>query len=244
MTELHTVVARYQGVAARTREELTEVYRKVGHAPLFMGSIREMRSINEEVPDEKPEISLPSLTAQTLFQRIQNILTESWDLMATRDRSNMDAAADIVVDGETLAERVPVSTLLSLHKQFTDLRTELKAMPVRDPSKVWTFDRDLSVYRAPEVSKARTRKEIKAAELSPATERHPAQVTPFNLDVVVGHYVTTEFSGAPSTQERQDLVDRVNKLIDAVKTARTEANQAAVTDVRIGSKLLGYVFAR
>lgn len=244
MTELHTVVARYQGVAARTRDELTEVYRNAGHHPLFMGSIRAMQSINEEVPDEQAEISLPSLTAQTLFQRIEKILTESIDLMATRDRSNMDAKADIVVDGETLAEDVPVSTLLSLHKQFTDLRTVLKAMPVRDPSKVWTFDRDLSVHRAPEVSKARTRKEIKAAELSPATDRHPAQVQPFNMDVVVGHYVTTEFSGAPSPQEKQDLVDRLNKLIDAVKAARTEANTAPVTDVRIASKLLGYAFGR
>lgn len=244
MTELHTVVARYQGLDGRTREELTEVYRNAGHHPLFQGSIRAMQSINEEVPDEQAEISLPALTAQTLFQRIEKILTDPIDLMATRDRSNMDAKADIVVDGETLAEGVPVSTLLSLHKKFTDMRTVLKALPVRDPSKVWTFDRDQGVHRSPEMRKARTRKTIRAAELSPATDRHPAQVTPYNTDEVVGHYVTTEFSGAPSPQERQDLVDRVNKLIDAVKAARTEANKAAVTDMRIGSKLLGYVFAR
>lgn len=243
MTQLHVAVALCTDVASRTRKVLTEVYRDAAHAPMFMGSIRAMRSIKEDVPDEAAEISMPSLTAQTLFQRIQKILTESWDLMATRDRSNMDAKADIVVDGETRAEGVPVSTLLSLHKQLTDLRTVLIAMPIRDPSRVWTFDADQGVYRAPEVSKARTRKVVRAQELSPATDRHPAQVQAYNTDEVVGHYVTTDFSGALSFQEKEDMVDRLNKVIDAVKAARTEANKTEVTHVRIASELLGYIFA-
>jgi hypothetical protein len=244
VTELHTVIAKCSTVAERTRKELTEVHRSAQHAPNFMGNVREMVSFKDDVPDEPPEITLPVLTAHQIFQRMTKILTNAWDITATRDRTNMDAQADIVVDGATLAEGVPVSTLLYLEKQLVDARTVVNAVPVRDPSRVWTFDEDQGFHRAPEMRKPKTRKVVKGATLYEATDKHPAQVQAFNTDEPVGHYVMTEFSGAISAQERQSLVDRLNTLIDAVKEARTEANRTEVTDVRLASELLGYVFAR
>lgn len=242
MTELHAVVARHSAVAPRTRKQLTDVYHQAQHGPQFVGGVKEMRSINEEVPDEAPEITLPRLTAQTFFLRLRKILTDWWDLTATRDRSNMDAAADIRVDGEILAEGVPVPTLLSLEKWLTDLRTVVEAMPVRDPSKIWRFDADQGFYRAPEMRKAKTRKVTKGAELSAATDKFPANAIAVTVDEVVGHYVATEFSGAQSAQERDSIVDRLNGVIDAVKIARTEANKTEVTDVRLAAKLLDRIF--
>lgn len=238
------MVARAATVAARTRAEVTELHRVASHGPSFMGGTREMRSTSEDIPDEQAVITRPPETANDLLWRVRHILAEHWDVTATRDRSNMDAVADIVVDGETFAEGVPVSTLLFLEKQLADLHTFVKAMPVRDPSKIWQFDEDLGFHRAPEDRKARTRKTIKAAELSPATDRHPAQVQPYNVDEVVGHYISTEFSSALSAQEKRSTLDRVRKLADAVKAARTKANETEVTDMRIGAELLGRIFTR
>lgn len=243
MTQLHTIVSRQAAVASRAKDELTELYRLVGHGPMFTGSTREMRSSVEDIPSEPTEVTLPPLTAQKVFQRIQKALSESWDLMATRDRSNQDARADIVVDGTRLAEGVPVSTLLSLEKQLTNLRTVIKSMPVRDPSQDWRLDEDHGFHRTPEKRKAKTRKTIHPVVLYPHTDKHPAQVREVPADDVVGQYVTIEFSGALSIRDRESLVDRVNNLLDAVKTARTEANTTVVTDVRLASELLGYVFA-
>lgn len=240
--QLHSIVALHTGVSRRARDQLTKLYHDALHGPNFSGGVREMKALTDDVPDEPAEFTLPSLTAQKVFHRIETTLIESWDLMATRDRTNQDARADVIVNGVTLAPDVPVSTLLSLEKQLVDLRTVINAMPVRDPSKVWSADRDQGFFRAPEVTKAKTQKVVKGAELSPATDRHPAQVQAYNTDKVVGHYISTEFSGALSTQEREILVDRVNLLINAVKFARTEANTHPVTEMRIAADLLAYVF--
>lgn len=242
MTQQHTIVAKERAVRERTRKELTALHHAAQHPPTFMGSTKEMQSTNEEVPSEAPEINLPPMRASELLERVRTILVEAWDLMATRDRSNMDAKADIVVDGRTYAADVPVSTLLSLEKAFTDLRTLISGMPVRDPSKLWKLDGDLGFFRSPEERRPKTRKTIKPIELYPATDRHPAQVQALSSDEIVGQFITVSFSGALSVQEKQSYVDRVNRLIDAVRAARAEANRTEVTDVSIAADLLAYVF--
>lgn len=244
MTQQHTIVAKERSVSERTNRELTDIYHQVQHPPMFMGSVKEMVATNEEVPNEPPEITLPALTAQDVFTRVIKLLTDAWDVTATRDRTNMSAQADIVVDGHTLAHDIPVSTLLSLEKQLVNMRTVIKAMPVRDPSKLWAFDADQGFHRAPERRTVKTRKVMKALVLVQPTKEHPARAESYPSDEPVGHYVTTEFSGAFSAQDRQSLVDRLNTLIDAVKTARSEANRTEVTDVHMGAELLGFIFAR
>jgi hypothetical protein len=245
MTQLHTIVARQRGVAARTRDELSQLYRQAQHAPTFMGGTKEFVSKNDEdVPNEPPETALPSMTAQQLFRRVEKLLTEAWDAMSTRDRSNMDASADIVVDGETLAQDVPLTTLLSLEKQLADLRAVFGGMPVLDPSKPWAYDEAQGFAKTPETRKPRTRKVVKGAVLHEGTEKHAPQVQAYNHDEVIGHTVTVEFSGAISPQDKENLLDRTNRLIDAVKAARTVANQTEVTDFRPANRLLGYIFAR
>lgn len=242
--QLHAIVARQRSVAERTKRELTGIYHAVQHAPTFTGGVRELVPLREDdVPPEPPEMTLPPTTAHKMFQRIEKLLTEAWDAMATRDRSNMDATGDIVVDGVRV-EGVPISTLLSLEKHLADLRTVVNSMPVRDPSKVWTPDEDQGFHRAPEMRKVKTRKTVQPVVLSPATDRHPAQVQALPGDEPVGFYLTTEFSGAFSSQDKESIVDRLNKMVDAVRTARAEANRAEVTEMRLGAELLGYIFAR
>lgn len=242
--QLNSVVVRERNARTRARDDLTAVYRLVGHAAAFTGGVKEMQSIDDEVPDELPEITLPPMSAAKVFRRIDEILTPLWDLMATRDRSNQDARADIVVDGVTKAVGVPLPTLLSLERQLDDMRTVLRAMPVRDPSKVWTEDEDQGFHRAPEVRKPTTRKRMKPLSLAAATKEHKEQVQVVPVDSVVGHYISTDFSTAPSIVERDALVGRLNKLTDAVKMARTKANQTEATEMEIASELLGYIFAR
>lgn len=246
MTQLHTIVARQRGVATRTRDELTALYRKVQHPPTFMGDTHHFESIRDEddVPSEPAETTLPPMTAARILQRVEKLLTEAWDIAATRDRSNMDAKADIVVGSQTLVEDVPLTTLLSLEKQLVDMRTVFSAMPVRDPSKPWVFDADQGFARTPETRKPRTRKITKGAVLFEGSERHPPQVHAYSHDEITGYNVKVEFSGAITAQDKEGLIDRINTLIDAVKAARTVANQSEVTDFKPAANLLEYIFAR
>jgi hypothetical protein len=63
-------------------------------------------------------------------------------------------------------------------------------------------------------------------------------------DVWVGTWTTTKFSGAIPARTRNDLLERVRKLLDAVKAAREEANGLEVKPQKVGAALLGYIFDR
>ena len=69
-----------------------------------------------------------------------------------------------------------------------------------------------------------------------ATEKHPAQVEVYYEDVVVGHWRTVKFSGALPASRVKELLERVDKLQQAVKFAREEANDSEVTDQQIGDR--------
>jgi hypothetical protein len=52
-----------------------------------------------------------------------------------------------------------------------------------------------------------------------------------------------KFSGALPAKRVNELVERVEKLQQAVKFAREEANGAEITDQQVGEKVFRYLFA-
>lgn len=89
----------------------------------------------------------------------------------------------------------------------------------------------------------RTRKVPRVLEKAPATERHAAQTEVYMVDEVVGTWTTTRLSGAIQETRRVVLVDRVNKLIDAVKTAVEEANRLEITQMQAGEAIFAYLLS-
>jgi hypothetical protein len=75
-----------------------------------------------------------------------------------------------------------------------------------------------------------------------ATEKHPAQVEVYYEDVVVGTWRTIKFSGALPASRVNELLNRVEKLQEAVKFAREEANNLEVTEPKVGAKVFQYLF--
>jgi len=61
-------------------------------------------------------------------------------------------------------------------------------------------------------------------------------------DVWVGTWTITKFSGAIPAATKNTMLDRVRKLLDAVKAAREEANGLDVHPQKVGATLLTYVF--
>ena len=80
-------------------------------------------------------------------------------------------------------------------------------------------------------------------ELSPATDKHPAQVQLVSEDVLAGYWNEKKFSGAVPASYKAELINRVETLIQAVKFAREKANDTEVTDLKVGDAVFGYLFA-
>ena len=70
-----------------------------------------------------------------------------------------------------------------------------------------------------------------------ATERWEGPPVP------IGYWTTVKFSGALPARRVNELLDRVEKLQQAVKFAPEEANGTEVTDRRVGDAVFGYLFS-
>nr|WP_218021266.1 hypothetical protein [Nocardia crassostreae] len=60
--------------------------------------------------------------------------------------------------------------------------------------------------------------------------------------MVVGYWRTIKFSGALPAKRVNELTERVEKLQQAVKFAREEANNAEITQRTLGDEVFGYLF--
>jgi hypothetical protein len=169
-------------------------------------------------------------------------LTRLFDVTATKDWANTQAKADVVVDGQVLLSQVPATYLLFLEKQLVDLHTFVRKLPVLDAAETWTFDGSSDAWATEPLQTTRTKKIPRNHVKAEATEHHPAQVEVYYEDVVVGYWRTVKFSGALPASRVNELIGRVEKLQQAVKFAREEANNVEVEDQKMGEKIFKYIF--
>lgn len=170
------------------------------------------------------------------------------DYIAQKDRTNQNARADIIVDGNILARDVPAVTLLSLEDMLNKKRAEYQAAPTLPVTVEWEADDQApfpNVYRTkrPEVT-TKTEKTFESKILVAPTDKHPAQIEKWTIDQPVGKYSVTKVSGMWTSARKAAVLANCDKLILAVKQARARANQTEVVSVHIGKTLVDFMEAR
>lgn len=183
------------------------------------------------------------IKADDVIRKTVTVLTRLLDVTATKDWGNCVAKADVVVDGNKLLEQVLVSYLLFLEKQLVDLHMFVRKLPTLDASETWTFDASADCWATEPVQTVRTKKIPRNHVKAEATDKHPAQVEVYYEDVTVGYWRTVKFSGALSAQRINELLERVEKLQQAVKFAREEANNTEAKDQKVGEAVFQYLFS-
>jgi hypothetical protein len=239
---LHKVLALEPGVRSRSAKALTDLHRKLGKDQLLSGLAREYSprdAEGEKLPGESTRVQVKADEALTLAAQA---FTDMFDTTATKDYGNLEAVANVVVDGEVLVEGAPATYLLWLEKQLVDVHTFVANLPTLDPAKNWTYDSNAGSFKTDTLVSTRTKKVPRNHVKAEATERHPAQVELYYEDVIVGDWKTVQFSGALPADRVRALLSRVEKVQDAVKAARQEANTVEVAQQKVGDKLFDYVF--
>jgi hypothetical protein len=242
VARLNQIIAVEKGVKSRSFAELTETHHGLQKTALLAGIARNYQPKDEDGEQYPPESTKVQLRAEEALRQTATTLTRLFDVTATKDWANCVAKADVKVDGNTLLEGVPATYLLFLEKQLTDLHTFVSKLPVLDASDSWAFDQAADCWATEPVQTTKTKKIPRNHVKAEATDKHPAQVEVYYEDVVVGHWRTVKFSGALPAKRIKELVDSVDKLQQAVKFAREEANNTEVTDQRVGDKVFGYLF--
>lgn len=242
MAKLNQIIAVCAGKKSHAASAITALYHTAQKEPLFCGLSKSYRPKDEEgerLPGESQKVQA---TVGGLIAEFRNTLSELWDVVATQEASNTTAKADIVVDGVTVLSGVPVTTLLFIEKQLTDVKTFVEKLPVLSASEDWTFNAESDCYATKMRETTRTKKVPRNHIKYEATKEHPAQVEMYTEDILVGYWQTTSFSGAIPATEKNGILARLRLLSDAVKAAREAANGAEATDTRIGRSLFDFVF--
>jgi hypothetical protein len=229
-TKLHQVNALIKGVKARTQRQVTDLHHTLQRAPLLTGLHRTYQPHDDDGEQLPAEGTHVQLTVAATLPQVTDAYTQLLDLQYTQDAANTQARADVTVDGATILTDVPVTYLLFLERQLTDLRTLIATLPTLDPAERWHWDTDRGCYASEPAGTTRTKKIPRNHVLAAATDKHPAQVQMYTEDVPQGVWTTTKLSGAMPANDARRLRARVEQLIDAVKSARETANDTAVTD--------------
>ncbi|ROT33547.1 hypothetical protein EF879_00880 [Micromonospora sp. HM5-17] len=231
-----------KGVKAAADAALSKAHHDAQKPDLFVGLVRTYEPLEEDgyvLPSESKKVAakVPQMVTD-----VRAALERLFDLTLTKDTANTGAKADIKVGDAVLARDVPVTTLLWLEKQLASLRGLIAKLPVTDVADDWTWDPDNGVFRSATVKTMRTRKSEDFIVVVPPTDKHPAHVEKVTKDVPEGIWSTTKLSGAISPTQRDRWLAQVTAVIEAVKTAREQANMVEVVDRKMGRAILDFVF--
>ncbi|MCB1156221.1 MAG: hypothetical protein H7A25_09115 [Leptospiraceae bacterium] len=235
---LHEVLAVEQdlkGNSERARNQLVEMFRtKQSH---FTGMKRTFRPF--AVDEEKGESAGERLEAQTqlvttVHEELEKTFSEisrAIDLSYQIDEANTLARADLIVKDELIAKEVPATFLLQLEKRLKEIRAVYREIPCFDPVRIWSIDPGAdkkNVLRAEPVITIRKQKTRKYKVMVEATKEHPAQVDIVEVDEPVGEIRSYDWTGMLSLGQKAELLEQIDILIEAVKQARSRANEVAV----------------
>ncbi|WP_165985599.1 hypothetical protein [Streptomyces sp. YIM 98790] len=242
MAKLNQIIAVEKGVKSKVQQDLAAVQHGLTKPGLLAGISRTYQPRDEEGEQLPPESTRVQVKAEEVLRETARTLTRLFDVTATKDWANCTARADVTVDGRTLLADVPVAYLLFLEKQLAELGGFLRRLPVLDAAESWSMDPSTDCWKTDPVRTVRTRKVPRNHVKAEATENHPAQVDVYHEDIAVGYWTTVKFSGALPARRVNELLERTEKLQQAVKFAREEANGTEVTDQRAGDPVFGYLF--
>lgn len=239
--QLNQVVALEKGLKARTEKETTEAYHLLQRAALFSGFSKVYTPKDEDGDRLPAERQVVQQRVEDLLKRAADSLTNLLDMQFTKDVANTATTADVKVGERVILRDAPVPFLLTLEKQLINWRTVVSKLPLTDPSEVWEYDEATDQWRTEPTDTTRSKKVLKNHVKAPATDKHPAQVDTYTVDEVVGTWKTTRLSGAVHLTRQRELVDRANKLIDAVKLAVEEANRLDVEQQHVTEAAFTYL---
>jgi hypothetical protein len=241
--KLNQVIAIEKGAKNRLYAAITELHKNAQKPDLYYGFSKSYEPKEEGGEQFPPEQKKVLMRSDDVLSETKKLFTEFLDITATKDFANVTAKADVIIGGNTLIKDVPVPYLLFLEKQLTDLRTFVDKMPVLDESDDWRKDDATGLFKTEPTKTHRTSKVQEAIVLYDATEKHPAQTQLITKDVIVGYWNQTKQSGAITRGDKRKLLERIESVLSAVKSAREEANSVEAPEKKVGEDILGYIFA-
>ncbi|HTG95728.1 MAG TPA: hypothetical protein VL866_24215 [Pyrinomonadaceae bacterium] len=241
MPKLHQIIAIEEDAKNKIGSVTAMLEREALKPDSFNGLARTYRPKDEGGEPLPPEHKRVQLDARKEIDKFIKAKTELIDLTATKDWANMEARADVEVNGQVILIAVPVTHLLFLSKQLDHFRNYVEKLPTLDESEEWKVDPSTGQWRTDITTRHRTEKIVDFKTVSEATKEHPAQVAQLTKDVTVGYWDQTKLSAALPVPQKEELITKIEELLSAVKLARGKANEVEAPRQKIADTLFEYV---
>lgn len=208
----------------------------------FDGMVKRYVSLEEEsefIPDEKKAIVT---TVKGKLEVAIEAIVKGIDAHISKEETNASekARAELIIEGKNFG-LFSATSLLALESHLNKIRDLYANIPLLDSAKQFHFDTQEGVYKTEPEVKFRSVKRPKVIVKYEATEKHPAQTELLYLDIQVGKYETVYTSGRLTLTQKSQLMKRIEGLLEAVKMARSKANHAEVTKIKVGQELFNFI---
>lgn len=209
----------------------------------FSGQLRSYTPVTEEDIALDAEDTIVVTNVQEKLDYVFNSIVEGIDLNLTKEKTNSQAIADIVVDGIIWAENVPVNAILSVETRVKRLRNLLLAIPTLEPKETWklTKDNGYAIFKTGIKNRIKTKKIESFPIVVKATENHPAQIEKVTSDTKAGVWETVQLSGKIRPSTKSKMIGRLDRLSGILQNAREKANTAEVLPLKFGDKIRNFI---
>ena len=249
MTKLHELLAVETSLAQTANRVQKEATKVLGTKETIFAGMTKAHQLFDEANQHFTQATEIKEVQSTVFEQLDfvgNELARYWDVGLQKEEANQRAKADIVIGDNVIAADVPSIILLGMEKKLESLLSLYNALPTLDASRAWIAD---ETYAKPHVFVTKNATERQHSitgwewkEVSAATKEHKAQIEKVEKTEVVGKYTVNDFSGAITSLDKAEKIQRLTALIRATKKARQRANGIDVhTDLRFGAALINYI---
>lgn len=248
MGKLHEVLAvdrDLENTSKKVIEEAIVTFTK--RTEHFRGTSKRLRMFDDARKNEEAGQAEDTAITTTVGLKLDYVaehVARHLDCAAQKEITNTLAKADVMIDGKTFLKNMPATLLLGLETRLVQIRKMYEEIPTLQPGIEWIHDEGLGagIFKAKDdIVRHKTEKTIKPIVLYQHTDKHPAQIEKVSVDIPVGDYVTTTWSGMVSPAVKSAYLTRIDNLLKEVKKARMRANETEVISVEIGDKIMGYI---
>jgi hypothetical protein len=246
MTKLHELLAAEKTPTGAWNALVEDTLKKFSNpSHFFEGHTKSLTMIedtpaNKMIEDQNREDKPVTTTVFDTLEYALGIFERAEDLQFQKNMTNAKAVATVMWQGEPLLVDLPVDQLLGLEARLVKIRQVIAAAPTLDATKNWVpaTQEGLRVWRTrdPEDT-TKTEKVVVPVVMSPATDKHPAQIQAVQKDNVVGKFSTVKRSGAATAVQKAEALKTVDNLMIEIKQARMRANETEAVNIRLASKL-------
>lgn len=246
---LHELLAVEKGEAETSNRLQKEATKKLSQKEtIFSGMTKEhvIFADDQQKLKQALEVKEVQTTVKEQLDYVTDQISKYWNTTYLKDEANQRAKGDIIIDGKIIAKDVPSTTLLGMETKLKGIVAMYNAIPTLDAATAWELDPNYAkagVYRTKHV--VENQQSVKSrtfVEASPATREHRAQVVEQEKVDVIGKFLIHSFSGATTSLDKAEKIQRLTNMIKAVQKARQRSNNTEVSDkVEFAESIFNYI---